>query len=257
MTDGTAPASVPAIDVAAAARALEGAPPLAILRWAAATFPRVALATGFGPEDCVLIELIARAGLGIELFTLDTGLLFDETRALWRTLEARYGVTVRAVTPAETVAEQAAAVGDALWAREPDACCARRKLEPLAAELRRHDAWVTAIRRDQTRDRADAAVVEVDRRFGLVKVNPLAAWTSAQVWDHVAAHDVPTNALHAQGYPSIGCAPCTAQVAAGEDPRAGRWRGRAKDECGLHARDAAPPARLAIVDGRGAIRRPS
>ncbi|MBK7078318.1 MAG: phosphoadenylyl-sulfate reductase [Myxococcales bacterium] len=250
-------------DLAAAARALDGAPALEVLRWAAATYPRVALATSLGPEDGVLLDLIARHDLPIEVFTLDTGLLFDETRALWRALEARYQRSIRAVAPAQTVAAQAAEVGDALWARAPDACCARRKLAPLAAELARHDAWITAIRRDQTADRADAAVVEADRRFGLVKVNPLVAWTSAQVWQHLADHDVPTNPLHGRGYPSIGCAPCTSPVAAGEDPRSGRWRGRAKDECGLHQREAPPSGaagrRLPVVDGVAAagLRRPS
>lgn len=250
-------------DLAAAARALDGAPALEVLRWAAATYPRVALATSLGPEDAVLLDLIARHDLPIEVFTLDTGLLFDETRALWRALEARYQRSIRAVAPAQTVAAQAAEVGDALWARAPDACCARRKLAPLAAELARHDAWITAIRRDQTADRADAAVVEADRRFGLVKVNPLVAWTSAQVWQHLADHDVPTNPLHGRGYPSIGCAPCTSPVAAGEDPRSGRWRGRAKDECGLHQREAPPSGaagrRLPVVDGVAAagLRRPS
>lgn len=247
------------IDLAAAAGALEGAGPLTALRWAAASYPRVALATGFGPEDCVLIDLIARHDLAIDLFTLDTGLLFDETRALWRALEARYRRPIRAVVPAASVAAQAAEVGDALWARDPDGCCARRKLAPLAAELARHDAWVTAIRRDQTQDRAAAAVVEPDRRFGLIKINPLVAWSSDDVWRHLRAHAVPTNPLHARGYPSIGCAPCTSPVAAGEDPRSGRWRGRAKDECGLHRQDDGPgaPARLAIVDATGAVRRPS
>jgi phosphoadenylyl-sulfate reductase (thioredoxin) len=109
---------------------------------------------------------------------------------------------------------------------------------PLRAELARLDAWVTAIRRDQTPDRANARVVEWDAKFGLVKVNPLAAWTSRDVWAHARAHGVPTNPLHEQGYTSIGCAPCTTPVLAGEDQRAGRWRGRAKTECGLHARPA-------------------
>jgi phosphoadenylyl-sulfate reductase (thioredoxin) len=245
-------------DLAAAARALEGAHPLDLLRWAAVTYPRVALATSLGPEDGVLVDLIARHDLPIALFSLDTGLLFDETRALWRRLEERYRRAIVAVAPAQSVAEQAAELGDALWTRTPDVCCARRKLAPLAAELTRHDAWITAIRRDQTADRAAAAVVELDRRFGLVKVNPLVAWTSAEVWAYLAEHQVPTNPLHARGYPSVGCAPCTSPVAAGEDPRAGRWRGRAKDECGLHQR-AAVGVRLPVVDGvaAGGVRRPT
>lgn len=210
-----------------------------ILTWAAMRFaPRLTFATGFGVEGCVIVEHVARLKLPIDLFTLDTGLLFPETYALWRRLEQRYGVVIRAVRPEQSVEEQARAHGDELWRRDPDACCARRKVEPLRAELARHDAWVTAIRRDQTPERARARVVEWDARFGLVKINPLVAWSHDDVWAHVRAHDVPTNPLHQLGYPSIGCRPCTSAVRPGEDARAGRWRGSAKRECGLHL----PPA---------------
>jgi thioredoxin-dependent adenylylsulfate APS reductase len=225
------------IDVAAAARALEGEPPLAILRWAVTHAGRVTFATGFGAEGCVLIDLIAREKLPIDLFTLDTGLLFSETYALWRELEGRYGVTIRAVRPEQTVDEQAAAHGASLWRREPDRCCELRKIQPLRAALAGFDSWITAIRRDQTPDRANAAVVEHDRKFGLVKLNPLVAWTRDDVWGHIYAHDVPYNSLHDRGYPSIGCEPCTSAVVPGEDLRAGRWRGARKTECGLHARE--------------------
>jgi phosphoadenylyl-sulfate reductase (thioredoxin) len=212
--------------------ALEGAPAERILADAAARFPgRIGFATGFGAEGCVLVDLAARAGLAIDVFTLDTGALFPETYDLWRRLEARYGITIRGVRAADPGAPD-------LWKSDPDRCCELRKVRPLRAELARLDAWVTAIRRDQTPDRANARVVEWDAKFGLVKVNPLAAWTSRDVWDHARALGVPTNPLHEQGYTSIGCAPCTTPVLAGEDPRAGRWRGRAKTECGLHARPA-------------------
>ena len=208
-----------------------------VLGRAASRFaPRRTFATGFGAEGCVIIDMVARHRLTVDLFTLDTGLLFPETYDLWRRLEARYRISIRAVRPAESVDEQAAARGASLWEREPDACCALRKVAPLAAELGRFDAWVTAIRREQTPDRAGAATAERDARFGLVKVNPLLAWSSRQVWDYVRANGVPTNPLHDAGYPSIGCQPCTSPVGAGEDPRAGRWRGKAKTECGLHAR---------------------
>ncbi len=220
---------------------LEGSRPQDILVWAARRFaPRLTFATGFGAEGCVLIDMIGRLALPVDLFTLDTGLLFPETHALWRRLEERYGVTIRAVRPARTVEEQARTHGDRLWEREPDRCCALRKIEPLRQALDGFDAWITAIRRDQTADRADAAVLEQDRRFGLAKVNPLVAWTSADVAAYVRENDVPVNPLHQQGYPSIGCLPCTSRVLPGEDPRAGRWRGRVKTECGLHARGAGP-----------------
>ena len=234
-----------AVEAAALGGALEGRSTEAILAWAAERFaPRITFATGFGLEGCVLIDLIARHRLPIDLFTLDTGLLFAETYALWRRLEERYGVIIRAVRPQQTVEEQAAAHGDELWTRDADRCCALRKVEPLRAALAGFDAWVTAIRRDQTPDRANAGIVEADHRFGLVKVNPLASSNARDVWAHVRAHDVPVNPLHQDGYPSIGCVPCTSRVLPGEDPRAGRWRGRAKTECGLHAGAARPALTL-------------
>jgi thioredoxin-dependent adenylylsulfate APS reductase len=224
------------VDVAAAAAALEGAPLVDVLRWAVDTFaPRITFATSLGAEDCVMIDLIGRHQLAIDLFTLDTGVLFPETYALRDRIEARYGVRIRPVTPAQTIDEQAAAHGPRLWEREPNRCCELRKMQPLRAELSRWDAWITAIRRDQTPDRATARIVEADAKFGLVKLNPLAAWTTKDVWRHLVENEVPYNPLHDHGYPSIGCQPCTSPVAAGEDPRSGRWRGSAKTECGLHA----------------------
>jgi phosphoadenosine phosphosulfate reductase len=224
----------PVIDIGAVARALEGAPALEILRWAATEVPRLTFATGFGAEGCVIIDLIGKHALPIDIFTLDTGLLFPETYALWRALEAKYGVTIRAVTPEQSVEQQATAHGDALWAREPDRCCDLRKVQPLTRALRGFSAWVTAIRRDQTPERANAQVVEPDRKYGLIKINPLVTWTNDDVWAHLYANDVPYNVLHERGYPSIGCTPCTSPVVPGENLRAGRWRGTGKNECGLH-----------------------
>jgi phosphoadenosine phosphosulfate reductase len=215
---------------------LEGSSPGEILRWAADRLPRIALATGFGAEGCVLIDLIGRYRLAIDVFTLDTGLLFAETYELWRHLEQRYRVQIRAVRPSLSLEQQERDCGARLWEADPDRCCEIRKVLPLRAALAPFEAWITAIRRDQSPDRAKAQVVERDRAFGLIKVNPLAGWTSDNVWAYLREHEVPTNALHERGYTSIGCAPCTSPVAAGEDPRAGRWRGRAKTECGLHAR---------------------
>ncbi len=217
------------------AAALEAASPEEILAEAARRWPRIAFATGFGPEGCVIVDLIARHRLPVEIFTLDTGVLFPETYELWRRLERRYGIAIRAARPAFTL-EEARTTFDRLWETEPDRCCEHRKVLPLRAALEGLDAWVTAIRRDQTPERAGAQPVEPDPKFGPVKVNPLVRWSSADVWAHVSRHDVPVNPLHAQGYPSIGCAPCTTPVAPGEDPRAGRWRGREKTECGLHGR---------------------
>jgi len=218
---------------------LEGLAPEEILAEVAPHFPgKIALATSFGPEDNVLLELIARAKLQVDAFTLDTGFLFAETYALWSKLEERYGLKIRAVgadTPRAPEPGQAPP-----WQADPDACCELRKVKPLRAVLGTLDAWVTGIRRDQTPERANAKVVEWDARFGLVKVNPLAAWTSDDVWSHLRRLEIPFNPLHEQGYASIGCAPCTSPVKTGEDPRSGRWRGREKTECGLHLRAAAP-----------------
>jgi len=228
-------------DLPEAARRLEDHSPEAVLAAASARFaPRIGFATGFGPEGCVLLDMIGRHHLPIDVFTLDTGLLFPETEALWRRIESRYRLRIRAVRPALDLAQQAALHGDRLWERDPDRCCGVRKVEPLKDALAGLDAWVTAIRRDQTPDRAGAQVLERDPRFGLVKVNPLVTWTSAQVWAYVRRHDVPVSPLHAQGYPSIGCFPCTSAVRPGEDARAGRWRGRVKTECGLHAKGPIP-----------------
>jgi len=213
---------------------LEGASADQILAWAAGAGGRASFSTGFGVEGCVLVHLIASAHLPIDVFTLDTGLLFPETYALWQRLEQRYGIPIRAVRPEQSVEAQAASVGPALWERDPDRCCGLRKMAPLAQALAGVDFWVTAIRRDQTPERATAPVVERDARYNLFKVNPLVRWTSKDVWRFVHANDVPYNPLHDQGYPSIGCQPCTSAVAEGEDPRAGRWRGREKRECGLH-----------------------
>ena len=225
------------VEIAGADQALEGRPPAEVLAWAAGRFaPRIAFATAFGAEGCVLVDLIARNHLPIDVFTLDTGLLFPETYALWRRLEERYGLAIRSVRPELSVEAQAAAHGPALWERMPERCCELRKVAPLRRALSGFDAWISSIRRDQTSDRSAARVVEWDLRFGLVKVNPLAGWTNEDVQRYVRLHRVPVNPLHARGYPSIGCMPCTTAVAPGEAPRAGRWRGRGKTECGLHAR---------------------
>jgi phosphoadenylyl-sulfate reductase (thioredoxin) len=214
------------IDIGVAARALEGESAERVLAWASQHLRKLTFATGFGAEGCVLIDLIARAKLPIDLFTLDTGVLFPETYELWHRLEERYEITIRAVRPE--------AVEDGQWLRDSDGCCEQRKIRPLRAELARFDAWITAIRRDQTEERASAKVVEPDRKFGLVKVNPLVGWTHDDVWGHLYANDVPFNPLHERGYPSIGCQPCTSAIVPGENLRAGRWRGAAKKECGLH-----------------------
>lgn len=233
MTASLTPTDAPGL--AEAGQTLENSPPLEILRWASNTFgSRLTFATGFGAEGCVLLDLIGRHDLAIDILTLDTGVLFPETYELWRRLEDKYGFTIRGVRPDQTIEQQAAAHGPELWGREPDRCCDLRKVTPLTAQLARFDAWITAIRRDQSDSRANALAVEWDDKFALSKVNPLVHWTKRDVWAHLLKHDVPYNPLHDRGYPSVGCLPCTSTVEPGEDDRAGRWRGASKTECGLH-----------------------
>lgn len=209
--------------------------PLEMLRWATDQYgSKLTFATGFGPEGCVLIDLIGRHNLSVDIFTLDTGVLFPETYALWEQLQTRYAINIRAVKPQLSISEQAIKHGKSLWEREPENCCEMRKVAPLKQELEHIDAWVTAIRRDQTPQRADAGIIEWDTKFKIAKINPLVRWNKHDVWTHIKKYDIPYNPLHNLGYPSIGCQPCTSRVEEGEDDRAGRWRGINKTECGLH-----------------------
>jgi phosphoadenosine phosphosulfate reductase len=213
----------------------EGAPPETVLMWAVEEFgEEVALATGFGLEGCVLIDALARVRPDARIFYLDTDLLFPDTYALIARLEARYGVRFERRATKLSLEAQAERYGARLWERDPGECCRLRKVEPMREMLAGLRAWVTAIRRDQTPARAHAGIVERDAQFGLVKINPLAAWSASDVWDYITQHEAPYNPLHDLGYPSIGCTPCTTLVRIGEDPRAGRWRGAVKTECGLH-----------------------
>lgn len=235
--------SVEQHEVGAINEALAGASTLEILRWVGQRFGSAAsFGTGFGVEGCLLIHLIAMESLPIDLFTLDTGLFFDETYTLWERLERRYGVKIRAVTPALTLSEQEERYGPDLWRVNPDECCRVRKVVPLADALEGQRAWLSAIRGDQTPDRAKAQIADWHARYGLLKVSPLLDWTEEQVWSFVREHDIPYNPMHQRHFPSIGCWPCTTPVSPGEDPRAGRWRGRAKNECGLHARSGSTGA---------------
>jgi len=208
-----------------------------LVRWGLDEFhPEVAIASSFGAEDVVLIDIAARAQKHFRVFTLDTDFLFDETYALIGQIEQRYGIEIERCRSVLTPEEQARQHGEALWGREPDRCCSLRKVEPLTKKLGELDAWITGIRRDQAPTRANARKLEWDSKFGLVKLNPLADWTSDQVWGYIRAHGVAYNPLHDRNYPSIGCTHCTRPVLPGEDPRAGRWSGFQKTECGLHAK---------------------
>jgi phosphoadenosine phosphosulfate reductase len=219
-----------------------------VLRWAFAKYDRrVAISSAFGAEGMVLIDMASRIHRNFRLFTIDTEFLFPETYSLMERIENRYGIRIERGYSALTPEEQEHLHGARLWSRNPDQCCQLRKIEPLRRKLSGLSAWISAIRRDQTRDRSHAQKVEWDSKFQLVKINPLADWTSEKVWHYIHKHNVPYNPLHDRSYPSIGCTHCTRAVRAGEDPRAGRWSNFAKNECGLHAREVQPTAPLVTI----------
>jgi phosphoadenosine phosphosulfate reductase len=169
----------------------------------------------------------------VEVFYLDTDFLFPETYALRDRCEAKYGFKSAGYRSLLTPAEQAARHGEALWSRDPDRCCDLRKVEPNQRALQERGAWISGIRRDQSKTRSATPIVEWDTKFDLVKVNPLANWTERQVWAYIVANEVPYNELHDRSFPSIGCTHCTQPVKAGADPRSGRWQGFDKEECGI------------------------
>lgn len=212
-----------------------------VLTWAFDQFsPHFAIASAFGAEGIVLIDLASKIRRDFRVFTLDTGFLFPETYKLLEQVEQRYGIQVERVRSLLTPEIQETTQGPALWKSNPDLCCHIRKVEPLEHKLAELQGWASAIRRDQTRARSAAQKVEWDEKFGIVKVNPLADWTSDEVWTYILKHRLNYNPLHDRGYPSIGCTHCTRAVRPGEDPRAGRWAGMEKTECGLHQRREMP-----------------
>jgi phosphoadenosine phosphosulfate reductase len=209
--------------------------PERVLDWAFHTFgDGVAISSAFGAEGMALIDIASRLRSPLRIFTLDTGFLFPETCDLIDRVEQKYGTLIERIYPAQSPEEQEAAHGAALWRRDPDTCCRLRKIEPLRRKLQELQGWITSIRRDQTEARAASRKIEWDKNFGLVKINPIVDWSSSQVWNYIRAHDVPYNPLHDRKYPSIGCTHCTRAVHPGEEPRAGRWAGFEKTECGLH-----------------------
>ena len=209
--------------------------PEQILRWGLNTFaPHVALSTGFGPSGVVLMHMVSQMRSQVAVFYLDTDLLFPETLVLRDELAERLGLTFTRVHSGLSLDRQAEVYGEALWQRDPDRCCALRKVEPLRGYLAGRRAWITGLRRDQSPGRAHTQPVEWDRTHQLVKLNPLAHWTRRDVWRYLHRHHLPYNKLHDEGFESIGCLPCTRALRPGEDVRAGRWEGFAKTECGIH-----------------------
>ena len=225
----------------------ESAPPETILRWTLNHFGvRLTMATAFGAEGCCLLDMIAKLrdelGVAPDIFNLETGYQFPQTLALRSRIEKKYGLKIRLVSSQETTKEMEARFGGPIYKSQPNQCCHLRKVLPLRDAVQGFDAWITAIRREQTPERSVTAIVGPDPKFDfLTKVSPLANWTRQQVWDYIHANGVPYNPLHDQGFPSIGCWPCTRQVEAGGDERAGRWAGSEKRECGLHLGDELQP----------------
>ncbi len=214
---------------------LEGQSAETILRWAVDTFfPKLTMATAFGPEGNCIIHMLADINPRVRIFNLETGYQFPETLELRERIKAKYGIEVEYVRAETTVPEYEAEHGGPLYADRSDQCCHDRKVLPLRRAVVGYEAWISGIRKNQTGDRGQANVVQWDAKFNLVKISPLLNWTTKDVWSFIVKNGVPYNPLHDAGYPSIGCWPCTAPVGEGEDERAGRWRGTGKKECGLH-----------------------
>ncbi len=213
---------------------LDGASAIDLLRWTDENFAGDYIVAS-NMQDAVLVDLAAKVRPGIGVLFLDTGYHFVETIGTRDAVEAVYDITIVNATPERTVAEQDALLGKDLFSRDPNECCRLRKVAPLSKALQGYSAWVTGLRRVEAPTRANAPLISWDNAFGLVKINPLAAWSDEDMERYVEANGILVNPLVHEGYPSIGCAPCTAKPAPGADPRSGRWQGLAKTECGLHA----------------------
>ncbi len=209
--------------------------PSDLLVWAAEHFGQeVVLTCSFGgPSGMVLLDMVAHLGHTLPVLFLDTDLLFPETYALAEQAARHYGITITRKRPALTLEEQARQEGAELYRRDPDRCCGIRKVTPLREVLQPYAAWVTGVRRDQSATRATTELLQWNERHNLLKICPLAHWSEREVWEYITRHEVPYNPLLDQGYTSLGCVPCTHRATA-DDPRAGRWAGFNKTECGIH-----------------------
>ncbi|MBF6074728.1 phosphoadenylyl-sulfate reductase [Nocardia beijingensis] len=212
---------------------LDGASATELLQWTEDTFGGNYIVAS-NMQDGVLVHLAAGVRPGVDVLFLDTGYHFAETIGTRDAVEAVYGVNVVNVQPEHSVAEQDRLLGKDLFAREPNECCRLRKVVPLKKSLAGYNAWVTGIRRVEAPTRANAPLISFDEAFGLVKINPIAPWSDDEMQDYIEKHGILVNPLVEEGYPSIGCAPCTRKPEPGSDPRSGRWAGLAKTECGLH-----------------------
>jgi len=220
---------------------LEQATPEEILLWAVEHyFPNLTMATAFGPEGCLILSLLAKIEPRVYVFNIDTGYQFPETLRLRDRIAEQYGIVVDFQRPELSVEEYERIQGGPLYKTNPDQCCRDRKIAVVRRVIQGYAAWICGLRRDQSPHRAQIPIVGWDQKFGLVKINPLARWTSRQVWQRIVQDRIPYNPLHERGYKSIGCWPCTRPVSEGEEERAGRWPGMCKTECGLHVIDDLP-----------------
>jgi len=216
-----------------AGRDLEGASALEILGWADEQFgPSWAVASSMA--DAVLPSLASKVRPGVDILFLDTGYHFAETIGTRDAVAATLPVTIKTIEPRQSVAEQDASFGARLYERNPDQCCALRKVMPLRKALKDYTAWASGLRRDEASTRKNVKVVEWDDQRSMVKLNPIAAWNQDDVDRYIADNGILVNPLLFDGYGSVGCGPCTRRIAPGEDARAGRWSGSNKIECGLH-----------------------
>ena len=225
-------------EMARASQALEQSSPEEILTWAVERyFPKLTMATAFGPEGCLILAMLAKIEPRVHVFNLDTGYQFKETLELRDEIARRYGIEVVMERPELSVEEYERLNGGPVYKVDSDRCCRERKISVLRRSVIGFRAWMSGIRRDQSAHRAGAPIVGWDKKFNLVKISGLANWTKGDGWKRITEEKIPYNPLHDQGYPSIGCWPCTRAVLFGEDERAGRWSGSAKTECGLHTGD--------------------
>jgi len=230
-----APSQTLLAELAEQSQRLEGAHPEKIIAWAVERFhPRLTMATAFGPEGCTILYMLSKINRSVPVFNLDTGYQFQETLELRDRIAEKYGIEVELRKPELSVEQYEQKHGGPLYITDPNRCCFDRKIRVLHQAIEGREAWMSAIRRDQSEHRRHAPIVGWDKKFNLVKINPLANWTKNDVWNLIVSEGIPYNPLHDRGYPSIGCWPCTRAVGESEDERAGRWSGTAKTECGLH-----------------------
>jgi phosphoadenosine phosphosulfate reductase len=217
------------------AKELENSSAEEVLDWAVTRFaPHLAMTSSFGAEGIVLIEKLSRIAPETPIIYLDTGFHFAETEELKEEMRARFGLQIIEQRAELTIEKQNAIYGDRLYERDPDLCCKMRKIEPLRDALSGYQAWIAALRRDQSPTRAGIAKIEWNAKHAMVKFNPLADWTRRDIWNYILKHKLPYNKLHDEGYTSIGCKPCTQPTTIGSHERSGRWSGHRKLECGIH-----------------------